>query len=94
MTDFELKHKAVKQVVVHMKRKVQGEYAGSDHLKTWLEEMDALLEQPDFVLSAYYDMRHKLNDVIESTLDDQVRVRLRDSWFSFGKALDKKVTPK
>ena len=94
MTDFELKHKAVKQVIVHLKKKVPGDYAGAHYLKEWLEKMDALLEEDEFVLSRYYEMRRQLNDVIERALDDNIRVRLRDSWYSFGKALDKKVQPK
>jgi hypothetical protein len=36
-------------------------------------------------------MRKQLNDLIERTLDEEIRFKLRDSWYSFGKALDKKV---
>lgn len=94
MTDFDLKHKAVKQVIIHMKKKVPEEYSGSKYLNKWFEEMDSILEETEFVLPKYYEMRRELNDIIERIFDDTIRRRLRDSWYSFGKALDKKVTPK
>ena len=36
-------------------------------------------------------MRRKLNDVIERTLDEEMRFKIRDSWYSMGRALDKKA---
>jgi hypothetical protein len=36
-------------------------------------------------------MRRALNDIIERTLEEEMRFKLRDSWYSMGKALDKKA---
>lgn len=86
--------KAVKMVIVHIKKKAAKEFVGSQYVKKWVDEMDELLQKPDFNISEYILMRKKLNDVIESTLDEEVRYKLRDSWYSFGKALDKKTMSK
>ena len=53
--------------------------------------MDALLEKEEFDIREYHEMRRHFNDVIESTLDANMRMKLRDSWYSMGKALDKKL---
>ena len=93
LTDADIKKKAVKLVVAHLKKKASTEFMGIDYLLDWVEEMDALLEKEDFDIREYYKMRKQFNDVIESTLDETMRRKLRDSWYSMGKALDKKVRP-
>jgi len=90
-TDEEVKHKAVKLVVAHLKKKVSGEYDGITYLAAWLDEIDALLEKEDFDIREYHRMKKELNSVIESTLDEKMRDHLRNSWLSMGKALDKKA---
>ena len=91
MTDADVKKKAVKSVVAHIRKKIDREFEGQEHILRWLEEMEALLEKEGFEKPDYIQMRKDLNDVIERTLDGDMRLRLRDSWYSFGKALDKKV---
>lgn len=90
-TDIEIKRKAVKLVIVHLKKKLSHEFVGSDHVEEWLGNMDALLQKEEFNVRDYFEMRKSLNDVIESTLDEDIRFKLRDSWYSLGKALDKKA---
>jgi hypothetical protein len=90
-TDSDVKRKAVKLVISHLKKKVPGEFIGSDHLTEWMDGMVKVLEKPEFNLKDYIEMRRNLNDVIERTLDEDIRFKLRDSWFSLGKALDKKL---
>lgn len=90
-TDIDVKRKAVKLVIAHLKKKVPGEFIGSEHITEWVAEMEKLLEKPEFHLVEYIEMRRNLNDVIERTLDEETRFKLRDSWYSLGKALDKKV---
>ena len=91
LTDADVKRKAVKLVVAHLKKKASKEFMGIDYLMDWLEEMDALLEKEEFDIREYHRMRRQFNDVIESTLDEGMRKKLRDSWYSMGKALDKKA---
>lgn len=91
ITDAEVKRKAVKLVISHMKKKVSQEFVGADHVNEWITDMDRLLENSEFELIEYLRMRRNLNDVIERTLDENMRFKLRDSWYSFGRALDKKV---
>ena len=92
ITDFDVKRKAVKLVVAHLKKKLPKEgYIGSDKILGWTEDFEVLLEKPEFVMSEYYEMRRELNDIIESTFEGELRFKLRDSWYSLGKALDKKV---
>ena len=91
ITDAEVKRKAVKLVISHMKKKVAQEFVGADHVNEWITDMDKLLENSEFELIEYIRMRRNLNDVIERTLDENMRFKLRDSWYSFGRALDKKV---
>ncbi len=91
LTDNDVKKKAVKLVISHLKRKITQNYMGSELLREWIEEMDKLLEKEEFELSEYIEMRRNLNDIIERTMDEEIRYKLRDSWYSFGRALDKKV---
>jgi len=91
ITDADVKRKAVKLVIAHLKKKISKDFIGSEHIKNWIAEMDELLNKPEFNLIEYIDMRKRLNDVIERTIDEEIRFKLRDSWYSFGKALDKKV---
>jgi hypothetical protein len=91
MTDLDLKKKAVKLVIAHLKKKATEKVIGLDNLNEWVAEMDKLLQKPEFNILEYLEMRKSLNDVIERTEDEDMRFKLRDSWCSFGKALDKKV---
>lgn len=93
-TDVDVKRKAVKLVIAHLKKKVAGEFIGSDHINDWIADMEKLLEKPEFTMIEYIEMRRNLNDVIERTVDEEMRFKLRDSWYSLGKALDKKVKQK
>jgi hypothetical protein len=91
-TDIDVKRKAVKLVVAHLKKKLpEGGFIGSEHILEWIDEMEKLLEKPEFIMVEYIQMRRNLNDVIERTVDEETRFKLRDSWYSLGKALDKKV---
>lgn len=91
-TDIDVKRKAVKLVIAHLKKKLpEQEFIGSDHITDWLADIEKLLEKQEFNMIEYIEMRHNLNDVIERTVDEEIRFRLRDSWYSLGKALDKKV---
>jgi len=91
LTDYDVKRKAVKLVIVHLKKKVPDEFLGSEHLYEWISEMEKLLEKPEFVMTEYFNMKKQLNGVIERILDEEIRFKIRDSWYSLGKALDKKV---
>lgn len=91
MTDADVKKKAVKSVVAHIRKKIEGAFEGDQYILEWLERMEALLEKEGFDKAEYMEMRKELNDVIERTIDGDMRLRFRDSWYSFGKALDKKV---
>lgn len=90
-TDTDVKKKAIKQVVAHIRKKVTSEYVGSEHLKEWLNEIDVIIAEEEFNIKDYIYARKKLNDIIERTLDEQMRFKLRDSWYSLGKALEKKA---
>ena len=91
LTDIDVKRKAVKLVIAHLKKKLNRDFIGSEYVNEWISNMEKLLEKPEFVILEYIEMRKALNDVIESTLDEEIRYKLRDSWYSLGKALDKKV---
>ncbi len=93
LDDLDVKRKAVKLVVAHLKKKVSKEYMGIEYLVDWLDAMDELLKREDFDVKEYYAMRKQLNSVIESTLDEEMRVKIRNSWHSLGKALEKKAEP-
>lgn len=90
-TDEDVKRKAVKLVVSHMKKKVSKEFIGSGHINKWIEEMEELLKEPEFEFAEYVQMRKELNGVIERIFDEEMRFKLRDSWYSLGRALDKKA---
>lgn len=91
-TDNDVKRKAVKLVVAHLKKKLpEEEFIAKDHITNWIGEMEELLLKEDFTLIEYIHMRRNLNDVIERTVDEELRYKMRDSWYSLGKALDKKV---
>ncbi|NSW90591.1 MAG: hypothetical protein HPY74_07930 [Firmicutes bacterium] len=93
-TDADVKRKAVKLVITHLKKKVEKEYIGKEHVENWIAEMEEVLSKPEFDIVEYFEMRKKLNDVIERTLDEEMRFKIRDSWYSLGRALDKKVKQK
>ncbi len=94
-TDMDVKRKAVKLVVAHLRKKLpEVEFIGMDHIISWIEDIEKLLNRQEFNMMEYIEMRHNLNDVIERTIDEEMRFKLRDSWYSLGKALDKKVKQK
>lgn len=90
-TDIDVKRKAVKLVMAHLKKKLPKDFIGSEHITGWIADMEKIMEKPEFNLIEYIEMRKNLNDIIERTLDEELRFKLRDSWYSLGKALDKKV---
>ena len=86
------KKKAVKLVVAHLRRKLEdAEHSDAETFDDWLLDMDALLEKDDFVLAEYVEMRRKLNNLIDTIYDVRLRYKVRDSWNSFGRSLDKKA---
>lgn len=91
ITDVDVKRKAIKLVIAHLKKKVSKDYFGADHINEWISNMEELLDKSEFSLLEYIQARRELNDVIERTLDEELRFKLRDSWYSLGKALEKKV---
>jgi len=94
-SDFDVKRKAVKLVVAHLRKKLpEIEFIGMDHITSWIVDIEKLLNKQEFNMIEYIEMRHNLNDVIERTIDEEMRFKLRDSWYSLGKALDKKVKQK
>ena len=94
-TDIDVKRKAVKLVVAHLIKKLpETEFIGMDHIMGWIDEIEKLLEKQEFNMIEYIQVRRNLNDVIERTVDEEIRFKLRDSWYSLGKALDKKVKQK
>ena len=95
LTDNDVKRKAVKLVIAHLKRKLpENEFSGKQQVLDWINDMEELLAKEEFVIVDYIAMRRNLNDIIERTFDEEMRFRLRDSWYSMGKALDKKVKQK
>lgn len=90
-TDIDVKRKAIKLVITHLKKKIAREFIGSEYVAEWVADMEKLMQKDEFNILEYFEMRKRLNDVIESTLDEEMRYKLRDSWYSLGKALDKKV---
>jgi len=94
-TDNDVKRKAVKLVIAHLKRKLpEYDFSGKQEILDWIDGMEELLAKEEFVMLDYIEMRRNLNDIIERTFDEELRFRLRDSWYSMGKALDKKVKQK
>jgi hypothetical protein len=94
INDNDIKRKAVKLVVAHIRKKLPENFETDENLNIWLNDMDKLLEKEEFLINEYYDMRNELNFVVDRVLDDELRYKLRDSWYSFGKALEKKKKPK
>jgi len=90
-TDVDVKRKAIKLVITHLKKKLSREFIGSQYVNSWVEEMEELLKKPEFNILEYFEMRKRLNEIIESILDEEMRFKIRDSWYSLGKALDKKA---
>ncbi len=89
------KKKAVKLVVSHLKRKLDdAENKETEIFDNWLFEMDELLQKEDFVMVDYVEMRRQLNNLIDRIYNVDLRYRVRDSWNSFGKSLDKKAPKK
>lgn len=93
-TDIDVKRKAVKLVITHLKKKIEKGYLGKEHVQNWIAEMEVMLDKEEFDIIEYFEMRKKLNDVIERTLDEEMRFKIRDSWYSLGRALDKKMKHK
>jgi hypothetical protein len=90
-TDSDIKKKAIKQVVLHIRKKITTEYIGSENLMEWIAQIEGILTRDEFDIKDYIKARKELNDIIERTLDEQMRFKLRDSWFSLGKAMEKKA---
>lgn len=90
-TDYDVKKKAVKLVIAHLKKKIVREFMGDEHVKEWIVEIEKIMEKDEFIISEYIEKRKELNDLVERVMDEEIRFKLRDSWYSFGKALDKKV---
>lgn len=91
LTDFDVKRKAIKLVIAHLKKKVSQEFLGSEYVNEWIDDMDVLLQKKEFEMIEYIEMRKKLNAIIERIPDEEMRFKVRDSWYSMGKAMDKKV---
>ncbi len=92
ITDFDVKRKAVKLVISHLKKKLSSiSNNNRSNIDLWIAQVEKLLSQDEFVLRDYVEIRKDLNDIIERTMDEETRFKLRDSWYSFGKALEKKV---
>ncbi len=89
--DAQLQKKSVKLVVMHLKKKLTPDMSGTGPLLDWIDDMEELLEQEGFDKPEYFDMRKKLYDAIEWVPDTEARQRLRNSWYSYGKALNKKA---
>ena len=91
MTDAQLQKKSVKLVVLHLKKKIDPDAAGIDRVCAWIDRMEELLAQDGFDRTQYLDMKKQLFDATEWVFDVDLRHKLRNSWYSFGKAMDKKV---
>ena len=91
ITDIDVKRKALKLVIAHLKKKIPENFIGSEHIRNWIADMEEIMEKPESNISEYLEMRRNLNDIIERTVDEELRFKLRDSWYSMGKALEKKV---
>jgi len=92
-TDEYAKKKAVKLVVLHIRKKLDDAGEEAHEFDKWFDEMDELLskDETDFDIHEYYEQRRSLNNHIDCIYDVNLRYKLRDSWISFGKALDKKA---
>ena len=85
-TDVDVKRKAVKLVISHLKKKVPKDFIGAKHLEEWVTDIENLLNKPEFIMKEYIEMRKSFTDVIESSPDEEIRFKLRDSWFKIGRA--------
>ena len=89
------KKKAIKLVVAHLRRKLEdAEHREAETFEEWLTKMDSLLEKEEFILAEYVEMRKELNKHIDSIYNIDLRYKVRDSWSSYGKSLDKKAPVK
>ena len=94
ITDNDVKRKAVKHVILYMKKKADGSFTGKEQLMQWIEEMTLLLaDEEKFIPADYHAMRKRLNGIVESITEHDRRVSLRNSWLSLGKALDRRAKP-
>lgn len=92
VTDLDVKKKAVRLVITHLKRKIDDvEFSGKNQVENWIGEMEEIINEPEFSVPKSFEMRRSLNDIIERTPDEEIRFRIRDSWYSMGRALDKKA---
>ncbi len=91
LLDAALQKKSIKLVVMHLEKKFDPETPGIGNVLIWLEEMNELLDREEYVKANYIKMRKKLYDAIEWVPDTEIRHKLRNSWYSFGKALEKKA---
>jgi hypothetical protein len=58
-TDADVKKKAVKLVIVHLKKKITREYLGVNHLNEWISDMEELLEKDEFnIVGHKNEVRH------------------------------------
>lgn len=90
--DISTKRKAVKLVITHLKKKLNSfENINRAPMDMWISKVEALLAKDEFILSDFIEVKKDLNDIIERTYDPDLRFKLRDSWFGFGKALEKKA---
>ena len=94
ITDADVQKRSVKMVVTHLKKKIHGIEAGIARLLDWIDEMDILLEEEGFDRTRYLEMRRNLYTATEWVFDVEVRSKLRSSWYSFGKAMEKKAPRK
>jgi pantothenate synthetase len=91
-TDEEVRRKAVKLVISHLKKKMpESAFQGEDSINDWIQTVEEFLSKEEFVVCEYLEMRKELNDIIERIVDDELRFKLRDSWYSLGKAIYKKA---
>ena len=91
ITDIDVKRRAVKLVISHLKKKLSENQNNKASIELWIDKVEELLSKDEFVIREYIEIRRDLNDIIERTMDEETRFKLRDSWYSFGKALEKKV---
>jgi hypothetical protein len=94
LTDADLQKRSVKLVVMHLKKKVDPKVPGIQNVIEWIDKMDEVLAKDEFDRAEYLEMRRQLYNAIEWVIDVDVRASLRRSWYSFGKAMDKKVPKK
>lgn len=91
-TDNDVKKKAVKHVISHLKKKIpEDEFSAKESLNDWITKIEEILKQDEVALSEYVEKRKELNEIIERVIDDEFRFKLRDSWYSLGKAMYKKA---